>query len=77
LSGSAARVVARHLGPAGCRLVRAPESFFIERDQAPSGEKRRHDIERLEAGEAERAAAWAVGLLRSQDGRPGNGGIPQ
>jgi hypothetical protein len=51
-----------------------PESFFIERDQAPSGEKRRHDLERLELGETECAAAWAVGLLRSLDLRPGNGG---
>jgi flavodoxin len=77
LSGSAAGVVARRLSRAGCRLAAAPESFFIERDQAPPGEKRRHDIERLEDGEAERAAAWAVGLLRFLDGRPGNGGTPR
>jgi len=77
LSGSAAGVIARRLGRAGCRLVATPASFFIERDQAPSGEKRRHDLERLEVGETERAAAWAVGLLRSLDLRPGNRGILQ
>jgi flavodoxin len=74
LSGSAASVVARRLGRAGCRLVATPESFFIERHQPPAGEKRRHDVERLEAGEVERAGAWAVGLLRFWEDRPGNDG---
>jgi flavodoxin len=35
LTGSAARVIALRLGRAGCRLVAAPESFFIERDRRP------------------------------------------
>jgi flavodoxin len=77
LSGAAARVVARRLRRAGCRLVTAPESFLIERHQPPPGEQRRHDVERLEAGEVERAGAWAVGLLRSQDSRPAKDGTPQ
>jgi flavodoxin len=63
LSGSAAGVVDRKLGRAGCRLVVPPESFFISRDQPLAGQKRRHDVEGLAAGEAERAAAWAVALL--------------
>jgi hypothetical protein len=65
LSGSAAGVVAWHLGRAGCHLVAAAESYFIKRDRPSAGEKRRHDSEQLEAGEGERAAAWAVGLLKS------------
>jgi flavodoxin len=63
LSGAAARVIAGRLRRAGCRLVTTPESFLIERHRPPSGEARRHDVERLEAGEVERAGAWAVGLL--------------
>ncbi|MGO9178651.1 MAG: flavodoxin family protein [Candidatus Limnocylindrales bacterium] len=65
LSGSAAGVVARRLGRTGCRLATAPESFFIMRDRPSAGEKRRHDSEQLEAGEDERAAAWAAGLLKA------------
>jgi hypothetical protein len=65
LSGSAAGVVARRLGRAGCHVVAAPESYFIKRDRPSAGEKRRPDSEQLEAGEGERAAAWAVGLLKS------------
>lgn len=58
LSGSAARDAAGRLRRAGCRLVAAPESFFIERDRPPDGEKRRHGSEQLEPGELERAAEW-------------------
>jgi flavodoxin len=77
LSGSAAGVIARRLNRAGCRLVTAPESFFIERGQAPSGDERRHDLERLEVGETERAAAWAGGLLRWLEFQQDNGGTLQ
>lgn len=65
LSGSAAGLVGRRLARAGFRLVAAPQSFFVERDRPPSGQKRRHDLEQLEIGETGRAAAWAAGLLRS------------
>jgi hypothetical protein len=40
-----------------------PESFFMERDVPPQGEKRRHEMERLEPGEEERAAEWAASIL--------------
>jgi flavorubredoxin len=62
LSGSAASQAARRLRSTGCRLVAAPESFFVERDQAPKGEKRRHELEHLEPGELERATEWGRGL---------------
>jgi flavodoxin I len=58
LSGSAASQAAGHLRRAGCQLVAAPESFFVERDRPPKDEKRRHGLERLEPGELERAAEW-------------------
>ena len=58
LSGSAAKDAAGRLRRSGCRLVAAPESFFIERDSPPNGEKRRHGSEQLEPGELERARAW-------------------
>jgi flavodoxin len=64
LSGSAAGLVGRRLVRAGCRLVAPPESFFVERDQPPSGGKRRHELEQLEEGETERAASWAEGLIQ-------------
>jgi len=76
LSGSAAVAASRQLERAGCRLVAAPESFFVERDQPPKGERRRHAIEALEPGERERAAAWALGLLESFV-RPPDGRVPQ
>jgi len=62
VSGSAAEAANRWLRRAGCRLIAPPESFFIERDAPPDGEKRRHQLEHLEAGELERAAEWARGL---------------
>ena len=58
LSGSAARRASRRLRRTGCRFVVAPESFFIERDRPPEGEKRRHEIEHLEPGEIHRAQEW-------------------
>jgi flavodoxin len=65
LSGSAAEWVSAHLQRAGAALVVAPESFFVERETPPPGEKRQHDHERLEDGEEERAQAW-VNALREQ-----------
>ena len=59
LSGSAAKDAAGRLRRGGFRLVAAPESFFIERDRPPDGEKRRHGSEQLEPGELERAGEWA------------------
>lgn len=63
LSGSAAWQAAGHLKKAGCKLVAEPESFFVERDVPPKGEKRRHALERLEPGEIERAGEWARRLV--------------
>jgi flavodoxin len=62
LTGSAASQAAGQLRRAGCRLVAAPESFFVERDRPPGDEKRRHGLERLEAGELERATEWGRSL---------------
>ena len=62
LSGSAARRIARQLKKRGGRLIAPPESFFMERDVPPKGQKRRHELERLEPGEVDRAAQWAVAL---------------
>ena len=58
LSGSAAGQAAGHLRRTGCRLVVSPESFFMERDVPPKGEKRRHALEQLEEGELDRAVEW-------------------
>jgi len=62
ISGAAGETVARWLRRAGCRLVVPPESFFVERDDPPEGQERRHELERLEPGEVERAAEWARSL---------------
>lgn len=59
LTGSAAQRVARLLKKLGAQLIVPPESFFIERDVPPRGQKRRHEMEHLEPGEVERAAEWA------------------
>jgi flavodoxin len=50
LSGSAAAGISRRLRRAGARLVAPEESFFVTKQPA------------LEAGEVERAAAWAASL---------------
>jgi flavodoxin len=62
LTGSAAVALARVLKRKGARLVVPPESFFVHRDVPPAGQKRRHELERLEPGERERAAEWAEHL---------------
>jgi menaquinone-dependent protoporphyrinogen IX oxidase len=59
LTGSPAHKTAHMLKKLGAQLVAPPESFYVQRDDPPQGQKRRHDVERLEAGEAERAAEWA------------------
>jgi flavodoxin len=58
LSGSAARQAAGSLRRRGCNLVVSPESFFMDRDVPPKGERRRHELEQLENGELERAEEW-------------------
>jgi hypothetical protein len=63
LTGSAANRIAHTLRRNGMRLVLPPESFIIEQDWPPEGQKRRHDQERLMPGELARAEAWAAGLL--------------
>jgi flavodoxin len=51
LTGSAASGIAKRLRQKGARLVRGPESFFIEHSEGP-----------LVKGEIERATAWAHAL---------------
>ncbi len=63
LSGSAAAGIANRLKREGARLVVPPESFFMECDVPPQGEKRRHEMERLEPGEELRAVDWALSIL--------------
>ena len=65
LSGSAASAIARRVRKLGGSLLALPESFFIERDVPPRGEKRRHNLERLEVGEVERATRWARKLANA------------
>lgn len=63
LSGSAAEGIAKKLRKLGGHLVVPAQSFFIERDVPPEGQKRRHAVEHLESGELERAAQWADACL--------------
>lgn len=65
LSGSAAKRIARHLRKLGAKLIVPAESFFMQRDLPPEGQKRRHELERLESGEVERAAKWAVAIAKA------------
>lgn len=53
VSGSAAKTIARRLKRNGINVFQRPESFFVTRDRVP----------RLDAGEKERAAAWATNLV--------------
>ncbi len=64
-TGLAALGIAMLLRRKGAQLIAAPESFFMERDVPPQGQKRRHDIEQLKPGKAQRAAAWARTLLEA------------
>lgn len=64
LTGSAARRIARQLKKRGARQAAPRESFFMQRDAPPKGRKRRHELERLEPGEVERAARWAAELAQ-------------
>jgi flavodoxin len=66
LTGSAAGWIAARLRRAGATLVVSPESFFVEQDTPPPGEKRRHDQEWLEAGEEERAQSWASSVVKNE-----------
>lgn len=63
LSGSAAAGIAHRLKREGARLIVPPESFFMQRDVPPQGEKRRHEMERLEPGEEQRVVDWALSIL--------------
>ena len=64
LSGSAAKRIARHLRKLGAQLIVPAESFFMQRDLPPEGQKRRHELEHLESGEVERAMNWAANLAK-------------
>lgn len=70
LTGSAASGIARLLKRSGARLIRPPESFIMEQDRPPEGQKRRHELERLMPGELERAGAWAAALLAALPATP-------
>jgi flavodoxin len=70
LTGSAANDAKGRLRKAGCRLVALPESFFMERDLPPKGEKRRHELEGLEAGEVERAQKWGLAVWTAAQQQP-------
>ena len=71
LTGSAAKEAAGRLRRAGCRLVAPPESFFMEKDVPPKGEKRRHALEGLETGELERAEGWGRSVASAAFGGTG------
>ena len=64
LTGSAAGRISQYLRKLGGSLVVPGQSFFIARDTPPEGEKRRHEQEKLEPGELERAAQWAAEIAR-------------
>jgi flavodoxin len=55
LTGSAGSDVARKLHRAGARVIMPEESFFVKNQADPEGAE-------LEAGELERATAWAESL---------------
>jgi flavodoxin len=76
LSGSAARRIAHELKKHGAQLAAPPESFFMERDVPQKGQKRRHDLERLEPGEVNRAERWAVALVESMQTLQHPKGLP-
>ncbi len=57
ISGSAGASIAQHLRQAGARLIAPEESFFIKGPGSVRGQ-----TPELEAGEAERATAWAASL---------------
>jgi len=68
LTGSAAKGIAHDLRKLGGRLVVPAQSFFIERDTPPEGQKRRHETEHLEPGELVRATRWAAEIARAATG---------
>jgi flavodoxin len=64
LSGSAAHSAASQLRRAGCRMVAEPASFFVEEAPKPAGSgKPDPTVERLHAGELDRARAWGASLV--------------
>jgi hypothetical protein len=65
LTGSAAKEAAGRLRRAGCQLIAPPESFFMEKDVPPKGERRRHALEGLQIGELERAEEWGRSVARA------------
>lgn len=65
LTGSAAKEAAGRLRRAGYALIAPPESFYMEKDAPPKGERRRHALEGLETGELERAEEWGRSVARA------------
>jgi flavodoxin len=65
LSGSAAKRITRHLRKLGANPIVPAESFFMQRDLLPEGNKRHHELEHLEPEEVERAAKWAARLAKA------------
>ncbi len=73
LSGSAASDIARRVRKLRGQLILPPQSFFVARDFPPEGSKRRHELERMEPGEMERAGLWAGEIVQAfAAGRPLN-----
>jgi flavodoxin len=68
LSGSAAKAIARALRKHGGHLAVPTQSFFMEGDVPPKGQKRRHQLEHLEPGELERATTWGAEIARAAIG---------
>jgi flavodoxin len=66
LTGSAASGIARKLRRAGARLIADEESFFVARRANPSTS----EVPELEAGELERARAWAASLADIVEANP-------
>jgi hypothetical protein len=62
--------IAMRLARTGAELVVAPQSFFLEPAVPLPGEQRQHDHKRLEAGEDERALAWANALAAKEAPTP-------
>jgi flavodoxin len=64
LSGSAAADIARRLRKLRGQFFLPPQSFFVTRDVPPKGSKRRHELERMEPGELERAELWGAEIAK-------------
>ena len=72
VSGSAGAGIARGLRRAGARLMAPEESFFVK-----GANPKNTEAPVLEAGELERAAAWAASLAARLDSKVRSGRSPE